>query len=132
MTAPAISFVVPGNAVPKARPRSVRLPNGKIRTYTPARTQHYEQKVAIYALQILKGANWPIADAKSRFHMRVLLVFADLRRRDGDNCVKVIQDALNGIAYADDYQVVSHAVSRSLDRANPRTEVVITRLEASR
>jgi Holliday junction resolvase RusA-like endonuclease len=127
VTAEAISFVVPGNPVPKARPRTVVTPKGKRRTYTPGTTAQYEERVKAFALQVVKGAGWLLADATSRFDVLVRLRFADRRRRDSDNCFKAIADAMNEIVYADDFQIVSHTVLRVLGCPDPSTQVVVRR-----
>lgn len=49
------------------------------------------------------------------------------RRGDLDNRLKVLLDALNGIAYRDDSQVVELHAYRLDDKANPRVEVQIIR-----
>jgi Holliday junction resolvase RusA-like endonuclease len=55
--------------------------------------------------------------------------FPDKRRRDSGNFRKMIGDALTGIVYADDAQLVSETWRRAgYDKVNPRIEV---RLEAA-
>lgn len=44
---------------------------------------------------------------------------------DLDNTLKVLLDALKGIAYVDDAQVVELHARRHDDKANPRVEVVV-------
>jgi Holliday junction resolvase RusA-like endonuclease len=62
----------------------------------------------------------------------VACFFPDARRRDGDNVLKAVQDALNGLLWVDDCQVRSATVKTAIDRACPRTEVVVDLLgEAS-
>jgi Holliday junction resolvase RusA-like endonuclease len=47
---------------------------------------------------------------------------------DADNVLKLVADALQGIAYANDRQLVRVVCERHIDRENPRTEVVVRRL----
>jgi Holliday junction resolvase RusA-like endonuclease len=55
--------------------------------------------------------------------------FPDKRKRDAGNYRKLITDAMTGIAYADDAQLVSETWRRAgYDKVNPRIEV---RLEAA-
>ena len=51
-------------------------------------------------------------------------------RRIGDlgNCEKVLSDALQGIAFEDDAQVVEQHLYRHDDKANPRAEVLVESL----
>lgn len=108
-------FVVKGRPVPKGRPRH----NGRV-TYTPKRTLDYEKRVA----EAFKKSN-------ERVFMNGEPVFADIRfyfkipknatkkevarikaaphynkKVDLDNLEKAILDGLNGVAFADDSQVV--------------------------
>lgn len=54
-----------------------------------------------------------------------IAVYRPRRAGDLDNCIKVLLDALNGIAYADDKQVVQINAFRIDDKDNPRAEVLI-------
>jgi hypothetical protein len=44
-----------------------------------------------------------------------------------DNCAKSICDALNGIVYLDDSQIVELVIRRHVDRERPRAEVTVER-----
>jgi Holliday junction resolvase RusA-like endonuclease len=44
-----------------------------------------------------------------------------------DNCAKSICDALNGIVYLDDSQIVELIIRRYVDRERPRAEVTVER-----
>lgn len=90
-----LSFEVPGNCVPKQRPRLGRGGH----TYTPKRTLDYEKKVAALALQA--GAK----PSKERLKLRVIFYFSDKKKRDIDNCIKSILDGLNKVAWEDDEQI---------------------------
>ena len=53
--------------------------------------------------------------------------FPDRRKRDAGNYRKLITDALSGVVYADDSQLVSETWERAgFDRDRPRIEVTIT------
>jgi Holliday junction resolvase RusA-like endonuclease len=59
-----------------------------------------------------------------------LIVFRPRRAGDLSNRIKVLEDALNGIAYADDGQVVElHAYLRD-DKHRPRVELSLRALPA--
>lgn len=111
-------FTVPGNPVPKARPR---VANGH--AYTPLATLEAEGLVQLAAR---KAGVRPLLGP-----VRLSLFFArgDLRRCDLDNLAKLVQDALNGIAYEDDSQIVELQATKVLDREKPRTEVVVSEVE---
>ncbi len=107
-----ISFTIPGEPVPKGRPR---FANGRV--YTPPKTVEYERKVRVFArnakVRMLKGDIQLIVD----FHLKTE------RRVDIDNLVKGCMDALNGIAWKDDAQVVSLVASKLLGSLNPRCAI---------
>lgn len=54
-----------------------------------------------------------------------LAVCRPRRSGDLDNRIKVTLDALRGIAFVDDSQIVAIHATRHEDKANPRVEVVI-------
>lgn len=55
--------------------------------------------------------------------------FRPAKRGDVDNAIKVTLDALNGIVYADDSQVVELHAYRHDDKHNPRVEVEVSLYE---
>ena len=112
-------FQVAGKVQPKQRPR--RSSNG--RWYTPSDTADYEERVAWYA----RGAGVRVIEGPVR--LSIDIYWPDRRRRDLDNGGKSIADALNGIAYEDDYQIVEKRLTKRLDRDNPRAEIVVEALE---
>lgn len=125
-----IRFIVPGQPVPKARARVVRKPGQRPHSFTPARTLWFERSVMAYAMSAIGAGRLPRWGA-ARVDVLILATFADNRRRDIDNVAKSVLDALNGVIWADDAQVDGLRIVRSLDRKNPQTEVVITRLGPS-
>ncbi len=50
---------------------------------------------------------------------------ASARRCDWDNLGKLVSDALNGVCWFDDSQVVDARVVKLIDRERPRTEVTV-------
>lgn len=105
-------FVVEGNPVPKARPRI-----GRGKAYTPARTAAWEQTIGWKARERMA------IEGRELFTMpvRVDMTFcygnggADL-----DNLVKAVLDALNGVVWEDDVQVVS--MSARIHRGCPKDQ----------
>ncbi len=108
-----ITFTVPGNPIPKARARVLRTG----RTYTPIATQEHEELVR-YCARHLRPTDHEV---------RMVLHFfrGDRRRCDWDNLAKTVTDAINGVAYEDDSQIVQAHVFKDVDLENPRTEVEI-------
>ena len=113
-----VEFMIPGSPVPKERPRVV-----KGHAYTPKRTSDAEAAVRNRAL--LARARWA-SEAPIRLVCRFYR--GDARACDLDNLSKLIQDALNGITYRDDKQIVILSATKSIDRVHPRTEIEIEEL----
>lgn len=121
MPGPLFEFTVWGEPRPKQRPK-----HGKHNTYTPKRTREAEDAVSA-AFRLA----YPLA-VPSVEHLRLDAVFYRKHRTrvDNDNLLKLVTDALNGLAYADDSQLFETYARKSLghgDRA--RTEVRIFLLE---
>lgn len=47
------------------------------------------------------------------------------RRHDASNCIKALEDALQGAAYLNDRQIVEGTYRKFVDKHNPRVEVVL-------
>ena len=112
-----LDLIIPGPPVPKARARVTRRG-----TYTPARVRQYEQGVALIAQAACSrhACQWPTSEP---VQVTVRAFLPDARRRDLDNVVKAITDALNGVAYVDDAQIVAVIASKGIDRDEPRAEI---------
>jgi Holliday junction resolvase RusA-like endonuclease len=116
-----LTFTIPGPPIPKARARAGR--GGRF--YTPTKTRRYERQVktlAMLTLALSHRSAWPL-DAK--YMLRVRLYFPNARRRDADNCVKAIQDAMRGVLFTDDHRVGIECPPWEVDRAQPRAEVTV-------
>lgn len=115
-------FKIPGEPVPKARPRVTRQGHA----YTPRKTADYEALVKdCYRLQGGKymGDSAIVSMIELRFEIpksygkskRERIMAGEIKhtkKPDVDNCVKAILDALNGIAYKDDSQIVELTVDK--------------------
>ncbi len=115
-----LTLTVPGRPVPKARPRVGA--NGHV--YTPKETQQAEAAVGWAARGALRGKK-PTTGPVS---ITVAFHVADRRRRDVDNLLKTVLDGLNGIAWADDSQVVHADVWVIVNRDDPHTEITVNQL----
>lgn len=113
------SFTVPGQPIPKGRPR---IAPGHSRPFTPPETVAYEKKVRRSAVaagvQPLRG----MVGIQLRFFRQSRV------RVDWDNLAKAITDGINELAYADDAQIHHAAVVKGYDSDNPRCEVRVWEL----
>lgn len=127
MSAIELIFEIKGVPKGKARPRFTK----QGRAYTPKETVDYEREIAnvAHAAAVVQGwrkveksqplraeivAKFPIAaswtKAKKAAAMR-----GEIRptvKPDGDNIVKAVLDALNGVVFDDDSQVVEHSMKK--------------------
>lgn len=118
-----IRFVVPGPVVPWQRAASVGT-----RRYTSTKQCSYQASVRMHALAARPRGPWLPSKAQ-RYRVDVEAYLPDARRRDLDNVAKTILDALNGVLYLDDSQVVTLLVAKHIDRADPRVVVAVREVE---
>lgn len=131
----AILFSVPGEPVALGRARFSTV-GGFARTYTPKESREYKQWVSTHAK---RAFSWePIANAvklEVDIYKSIPKSFSKKKRAeairgerlptgkpDTDNYLKGIKDALNGICYVDDAQVVVETV-RKFYSDEPRAEI---------
>ena len=130
-------FTVLGAPQGKERPRAAKLRDRTI-VYTPKKTRDYEREIATAyrtqcsgmfsgAVAIEIHAYYEIPKSASR--KRVLDMVSDRERPtkkpDGDNIAKAVCDALNGVAYKDDSQVVDLTVRKYFSKF-PHIQVFIS------
>jgi Holliday junction resolvase RusA-like endonuclease len=127
-------FEVPGEPVGKARPRFTRQGHA----YTPKKTSDYEREVrnsfriAYPAHEPMAGPvsmevyaffgvpkSWPMKKREAALRSESLLPTG---RPDASNVLKAVEDALNGLAYLDDSQIVDASVQKRY-ASRPRVEV---------
>jgi Holliday junction resolvase RusA-like endonuclease len=126
-------YSVEGDPVGKQRPRFSRG-----RTYTPKKTVDYETIIASKASQAM-GSSEPlqtpvaifiwishaIPASYSKKRKEACLNGLDWPKKpDLDNVAKVFLDAMNGIVYKDDVQVVKLRVSKRYD-TDSRVDVLV-------
>lgn len=112
-------FTVMGEPVSKARARFTKQGHA----YTPANTRTAEDRMAWAFRAAAQGHK---IDPEATYGVMGIFFHGTRQRRDVDNMLKLICDALNGIAWADDSQVTEVSGRRGFDaKENARTEVWI-------
>lgn len=96
---------VPGEPVPKGRPR---VYNGH--GITPKRTLEAENNIRRRWISQYPNMQPLTGD----IHISIDFYMPDRHVKDWDNLAKLVTDALNGIAYADDRQIVTAIVTKWL------------------
>ena len=135
-----LKLTVPGEPKGKARPRFSRTTGT---TYTPSNTAEYESRVLYFfkmeypdwkptekpvSVRILAYYQIPKSSSMKRASQMKIGRIRPTKRPDADNIAKAICDALNGVTYRDDAQIVSLGVHK-LYSTDPRVEVMIKELE---
>jgi Holliday junction resolvase RusA-like endonuclease len=122
----AVTFTVDGNPVAKGRPRFAK--RGKfVQTYTPQKTKDYEELVKESALRAMGSNELLETPIKVFIHIRMPIptsfskkkhqdcldqLIRPTKKPDWDNIAKAVTDALNGIVYVDDCQIVDAHVTK--------------------
>lgn len=132
-----VNFTIYGEPKGKGRPRFNTKTGHAI---TPKDTVNYETLVHMEYLSQCGNAKFPddamldmrikayysIPKSKSKKQQNLMRegIVRPIKKPDMDNCIKIIADALNKIAYRDDTQIVDCQV-RKFYSDNPRVEVRI-------
>lgn len=135
-----ISLTIFGEPKGKSRPRFTKSGN----TYTPKETSEYEALVAMTYKSKSKGEYFdkgvplrmviiayygiPKKAGKRKSEQMALGEIRPQKKPDLDNVIKIIMDALNGVAYHDDAQVVT-VQAHKFYSLHPRVEIAIGRVE---
>ena len=122
-----MKFWVPGKPQGKARARTVQC-KGVVRSYTPEKTVQYERHIKVCFNQAKPDGWQPLqgwVEMTVRAVFEVPKSYSKKRRKwclegyekptvkpDVDNIAKVVCDALNGLAYVDDKQIIKLTVTK--------------------
>lgn len=132
-----ITFVIYGEPQGKGRPKFTMTGHA----YTPERTKSYEAEiVASFRREFPDFVRWengvplrvrikavygvPVSDSKAKRERKLTGAIRPTKKPDADNVEKIVLDAINGIAWKDDAQVVDLRTTKVYG-AVPRVEVEI-------
>ena len=122
-----VTFSVMGVPKGKERPRVIRDRDGRPHAYTPTATKNKEKAIARLYLESANGYKftdkplkvaldffYPIPSSWTRVKKELALQgkITPCVKPDLDNAAKLIMDALNGVAYPDDKQILALAASK--------------------
>lgn len=119
-----VKFTVPGKPMGKQRARTFwNAKLGRMQSITPKETASYEGDIKIFYQNGCGGAVFdrgvPLAieiaaffepvksESKKRTNLMLAGKIRHIKKPDVDNIAKVVMDALNGLAWHDDSQIVS-------------------------
>lgn len=136
-------IVVQGEPVGKGRPK-FSTGGGHVRAYTPKKTEEYESEIRVAYYKQCNGEYYEKGECldvqiKAYFQIpksarkedRELMrqgVIRPSKKPDVDNIMKVCCDALNGLAFYDDSQVVTGGIMKWYSD-DPRVEIEIEEAE---
>ena len=129
-----INLIIPGEPVAKGRPRVTRTGIA----YTPAKTKGYENLVKMCYMEqcnnlklegelqaaVIAYFQIPKSASKKKQKQMEEGEIRPTKKPDADNILKAVLDALNGLAYKDDSQIVSVGIEKWYSH-EPKVEVVI-------
>lgn len=139
-----IFFTVPGQPQGKGRARAF-VRNGHVAHYTPEKTRSYEGVITALALEAMHGrapSNAPlqldlilwfeVPDSWPKWKRDAALAgtVVPTTKPDADNVTKAVKDALNGVVWRDDCQVVRMSVAKKYD-VRPRVIVEVSEVEGA-
>ncbi len=136
-----INITVPGDPVSQGRPKFTMLA-GHAHVYDPPTSKAYKKLVARYAMQhkpktLLEGAlevqilvfkPTLKSFSKKKAALAEAMLLRPTTKPDADNYAKGPMDALKGIIWKDDGQVVD-LVARKFYSNNPRIEITVRTLD---
>ena len=137
-----IRIVVPGNPVGKGRPRAFQTRGARrtIKMHTPEKTRAYEQAIALAGKLAMQGREplggpvamrldifmpIPASWSKAKREAALLSSVMPISKPDASNVLKAVEDAMNGIAYIDDSQIIDVWVRKRYSH-EPRIELAVS------
>lgn len=135
-----LKLIIPGEPCAQGRPRFTRN-GGFVKAYDPEKSRNYKAYVKYIASQEVKDTGWKVTDepievkidafmqipkSKPKKFQRAAIEgsIRPTKKPDVDNLFKAVTDALSGIVYADDKQIVKAAQSKWYAE-EPRMEVSV-------
>ena len=139
-----IKIVIYGEPVPQGRPKFARI-GGHVHAYDPQKSKNYKQLVRFWVTEYLKKIDGfkPLENAlyvDLTFYMSIPSSWSKKKRieadsgvirpiskkaGDADNLCKSVTDAISGLIYVDDSQIVKLGVSKYYSDT-PRCEMIVT------
>ncbi len=139
-----ICFIVYGEPQGKGRPRFVRTPYG-VRTHTPEKTEINEARIGYVfkeeggdffaeagepvKIEIVAYHKIPASASNKKKNEMASQLIRPTKKPDWDNIGKIVTDALNGIAWHDDAQIVDARVIKRYTADKPKVVIIIRKGE---
>ncbi|KON87492.1 hypothetical protein AF332_12075 [Sporosarcina globispora] len=106
--------------------RGVRKGNGcMVMAYTKPEANKFKKEFSTYAKEQVELQQWDIESTRDVHHYLDCIFYFDRTDKDEQNYMKVLCDALNGIAYIDDKKILTRTHEVFYDSKSPRIEITI-------
>lgn len=133
-------IIIPGEPCAQGRPR-FSTAGGYVKAYDPAKSRNYKAFVKLITQEEMKKQGWrytelpirvriaaymgvPASKSKKFKQAAILGEERPTKKPDVDNIFKSVTDAMSGIAYKDDKQIVSASIEKFYSDV-PHTEIII-------
>lgn len=142
-----LRFIIPGEPHGQARPRFTQV-NGHVHTYDAEESRNYKAYVKMIAQTAARAQGWQYAEkegigvniyahmsvppSKSKKFRAAALAGDELptKKPDVDNIFKAVTDALSGVLFRDDKQIVHSRVEKTYsEQPEVLVEVFVVRKE---
>tara|TARA_Y100000310_G_C20497740_1_gene722382 strand:+ start:302 stop:757 length:456 start_codon:yes stop_codon:yes gene_type:complete len=99
--------------------------HGQAVTYLLPEAKEYKKHVWAMAQNAVVNQKWIVPEIGRRVGVSFWFFWADRKKRDTHNCLKLILDGLQGVVYPDDQYVLPSVIDFQVDPENPRVEMVV-------
>jgi len=102
---------------------------GKKRVWKDEKLVKFEKELSEFAIQMMAIKHYDLSSAP--FQVIIEVGFPDRRRRDVHNCHAAVLDALEGVVWCDDKQVVDLRIHLNREVWSSYTKITINELHES-
>lgn len=135
-----LTIMIPGEPCAQGRPR-FSTHGGFVKAYDPEKSRNYKAYVKMCAIKSMQEQGWTLTEKALSIEIRAFMsipsskskkfkqaaiegIERPAKKPDPDNIFKCITDALSGVAYKDDKQIVDARINKWYAEV-PRVEVRI-------
>ena len=136
-----LEIIIPGEPCAQGRPRFAVV-RGRAVAFDPAKSKNYKNFVKVLAMEAIEKQSWKYNELPLAFEIVVWQSIPKSKTKkfreaaaigkeyptvkpDVDNVAKTIMDALSGVVYKDDKQVVDLLIKKRYTEAEPHVIVTI-------
>lgn len=141
LTGKSIHLFIPGNPVPQGRPRAcIRGKHASV--YEDAKSRDWKKTIAVHAQSYLDNGKgpvdirfWTLIDTAIKLQVEFRLLrpkSVSVKKRpepttrpDLDNLIKAVKDALNGVIWRDDSQIIEYLKVRKIYDNPPGVDIAV-------